>query len=75
MPDDLVWRSSDSQTYLSEDVMAHLPANLAEFAAALSIIRRFNARPARLVTGDPNADELLSGAWEWKPAADPRRSR
>ncbi|MFM0049357.1 LuxR C-terminal-related transcriptional regulator [Caballeronia grimmiae] len=57
--DDLVWRSSDLQTYLSEEVMAHLPAGLAEFAEALSIFRRFNASLARFVTGDPNADELL----------------
>ncbi|MDR5734335.1 LuxR C-terminal-related transcriptional regulator [Caballeronia sp. LZ025] len=57
--DDLVWRSSDLQTYLSEEVMAHLPAELAEFAEALSIFRRFNASLARFVTGDPNADELL----------------
>ncbi|MFX1674798.1 LuxR C-terminal-related transcriptional regulator [Paraburkholderia sp. A2WS-5] len=56
---DLVWRSSDLQTYLSEEVMAHLPAELAEFAEALSILRRFNASLAHAVTGVEHAAELL----------------
>jgi LuxR family maltose regulon positive regulatory protein len=56
---DLVWRSSDLQTYLSEEIMAHLPIELAEFAEALSVFRRFNAALAEEVTGNPRAAELL----------------
>ena len=56
---DLVWRSSDLQTYLSEEVMAHLPAELAEFAEALSILRRFSAPLAHAVTGKEHAADLL----------------
>jgi LuxR family maltose regulon positive regulatory protein len=56
---DLVWRSSDLQTWLSEEVMADLPAQLASFAEALSIFRRFNASLARDVTGDTQAARLL----------------
>ncbi|SAK84078.1 ATP-dependent transcription regulator LuxR [Caballeronia glebae] len=57
--EDLVWRSSDLQTYLSEEVMAHLPADLSAFAEALSIFRRFNAPLARFVTEDAQAADLL----------------
>ena len=57
---DLVWRSSDLQTYLSEEVMADLPAELAEFAENLSVVRRFNAQLARAVAGNERAAELLS---------------
>ncbi|WP_322033892.1 LuxR C-terminal-related transcriptional regulator [Paraburkholderia sp. J76] len=56
---DLVWRSSDLQTYLSEEVMAHLPAELAEFAEGLSILRRFSASLAHAVTGQVHAADLL----------------
>ncbi|MFL9868923.1 LuxR C-terminal-related transcriptional regulator [Paraburkholderia fungorum] len=56
---DLVWRSSDLQTWLSEEVMADLPAHLASFAEVLSIFRRFNAPLARAVTGDAQAAALL----------------
>ncbi|KXU82958.1 helix-turn-helix transcriptional regulator [Paraburkholderia monticola] len=56
---DLVWRSSDLQTWLSEEVMADLPAQLASFAEVMSIFRRFNAPLARAVTGDPQAADLL----------------
>ncbi|WP_244817672.1 LuxR C-terminal-related transcriptional regulator [Caballeronia sp. Lep1P3] len=56
---DLVWRSSDLQTYLSEEVMAYLPAEVAEFAEALSVFRRFSAPLARAVTGAANAADLL----------------
>ncbi|TAL93448.1 MAG: helix-turn-helix transcriptional regulator [Paraburkholderia sp.] len=56
---DLVWRSSDLQTWLSEEVMADLPAHLASFAEVLSIFRRFNAPLARAVTGDAQAADLL----------------
>ncbi|WP_449433476.1 LuxR C-terminal-related transcriptional regulator [Pseudomonas putida] len=56
---DLVWQSSDLQAYLSEEVVAHLPAELVEFAEALSIFRRFNASMAKVVTGNAEAEELL----------------
>lgn len=56
---DLIWRSSDLQAYLSEEVMAQLPAELSEFAVALSIFRRFNAPLAREVTGNEHASDLL----------------
>ncbi|EPA95186.1 LuxR C-terminal-related transcriptional regulator [Pseudomonas sp. G5(2012)] len=56
---DLVWRSSDLQSYLSEEVVAHLPEELVEVAETLSIFRRFNAPMAAAVTGHANAGELL----------------
>ncbi|KXU83529.1 helix-turn-helix transcriptional regulator [Paraburkholderia monticola] len=56
---DLIWRSSDLQAYLSEEVMAQLPAELAGFAEALSIFRRFNAPLAREITGNAHAADLL----------------
>lgn len=56
---DLVWRSSDLQTYLSEEVVAHLPAEMVEFTEALSIFRRFSASMATAVTGNAQADELI----------------
>ncbi|WP_342622494.1 LuxR C-terminal-related transcriptional regulator [Pseudomonas alkylphenolica] len=57
--DDLVWRSNDLQTYLSEEVVAHLPSELVEVAEALSIFRRFNAALAIAVTGNAEAGELI----------------
>ncbi|WP_416310312.1 LuxR C-terminal-related transcriptional regulator [Pseudomonas sp. W03] len=56
---DLIWRSSDLQTYLSEEVVEHLPAELVEFAEALSLFRRFNAAMARAVTDRADAAELI----------------
>ncbi|MBP0591521.1 helix-turn-helix transcriptional regulator [Paraburkholderia sp. LEh10] len=56
---DLVWRSSDLQTYLSEEVIAHLPLELTEFAEALSVFRRFCAPLAQFVTHNENAADLL----------------
>ena len=56
---DLVWRSSDLQTYLSEEVVAHLPAELVTFTEALSVFRRFNASMAKAVTGNADAAELV----------------
>lgn len=55
----LVWRSSDLQTYLSEEIMAHLPPELTRFAETLSIFRRFNTSLAEFVTGSPHTAELL----------------
>ncbi|MEM5286978.1 LuxR C-terminal-related transcriptional regulator [Paraburkholderia sabiae] len=56
---DLVWRSSDLQTYLSEEVIAHLPPELMRFAEAVSVFRRFCAPLAEFVTGNDNAADLL----------------
>ncbi|MCY1281788.1 HTH-type transcriptional regulator MalT [compost metagenome] len=56
---DLVWHSSDLQSYLSEEVVAHLPAELVEFTEALSIFRRFSASMAKAVTGNAQAGELI----------------
>ncbi|MGJ7515077.1 LuxR C-terminal-related transcriptional regulator [Pseudomonas baetica] len=56
---DLIWRSSDLQSYLSEEVVAHLPVALVEVAEALSIFRRFNASMAIAVTGNADAGELI----------------
>jgi LuxR family maltose regulon positive regulatory protein len=59
MLEHLVWRSSDLQTYLSEEVMADLPSELAAFAEAISILRRFNASLAEAVTGHTDTADLL----------------
>ncbi len=56
---DLGWRSDDIQTYLAEDVMAHLPAELADFMERISVCRRFNAALAGAVTGRENAPDML----------------
>ncbi|MFL6637651.1 MAG: LuxR C-terminal-related transcriptional regulator [Paraburkholderia graminis] len=56
----LVWRSNDLQTWLSEEVMATLPAELVKFCEDMSIFRRFNASLSAFVTGNPRAAELLS---------------
>lgn len=56
---DLLWRSSDLQAYLSEEVMANLPAEMVEFTEALSIFRRFSASMASAVTGNVQAEELI----------------
>ncbi|MBH3429652.1 LuxR C-terminal-related transcriptional regulator [Pseudomonas alkylphenolica] len=57
--DDLVWRANDLQTYLSEEVVAHLPIELVKVAETLSLFRRFNAAMAIAVTGNAQAGELL----------------
>lgn len=56
---DLSWRSDDLQAYLAENVIAHLPAELAEFMEKISICRRFNASLAEAVTGSPLARQAL----------------
>nr|WP_280328482.1 LuxR C-terminal-related transcriptional regulator [Pseudomonas sp. BN102] len=56
---DLLWRSSDLQTYLSEEVVAHLPTEMVAFTEALSIFRRFSAAMAKAVTGHADAGELI----------------
>ncbi|MDR5855361.1 LuxR C-terminal-related transcriptional regulator [Caballeronia sp. LZ062] len=55
----LVWRSNDLQTYLSEEIIAHLPEELTAFAESVSVFRRFNASLAQSVTGQANAADLL----------------
>lgn len=56
---DLGWRSDDLQTYLAEEVMSHLPADLAKFMEQISICRRFNASLAEAVTGNSDAAAML----------------
>lgn len=56
---DMGWRSDDLQSYLAEDVMAHLPADLAAFMEGVSICRRFNASLAEAVTGSTSAQAML----------------
>lgn len=46
--------------YLSEDVVAHLPARLLAFMQQLAVLRRFNAELASRVTGYPDAIDLLA---------------
>ncbi|MFM0505508.1 LuxR C-terminal-related transcriptional regulator [Paraburkholderia caffeinilytica] len=57
---DLVWRSNDLQTWLSEEVIAALPPDLVALAETVSIFRRFNAPLAAFVSGNPAAPELLA---------------
>ncbi|CAD6551168.1 HTH-type transcriptional regulator MalT [Paraburkholderia kirstenboschensis] len=57
---DLVWRSNDLQTWLSEEVIATLPPDLVAFCEDMSLFRRFNAPLAAFVTGHPNAADLLA---------------
>ncbi|WP_248320477.1 LuxR C-terminal-related transcriptional regulator [Caballeronia sp. Sq4a] len=59
MLQDLVWRSNDLQTYLSEEIIAHLPEELTAFAESMCVFRRFNASLAQSVTGQANAADLL----------------
>jgi LuxR family maltose regulon positive regulatory protein len=58
----LLWKSTDLQSYLAEDVVAYLPAELARFMEKVSIFRRFNAELAASVTEDPNAADLIKRA-------------
>ncbi|EJN35068.1 ATP-dependent transcriptional regulator [Pseudomonas sp. GM78] len=57
---ELGWKSDDLQSYLAEDVMAHLPEALADFMEAVSICRRFNASLAEAVTGNASAAQMLN---------------
>ncbi|MEC5408530.1 LuxR C-terminal-related transcriptional regulator [Paraburkholderia sp. MPAMCS5] len=58
----LLWKSADLHTYLVEDVVAYLPADLIEFMENISVLRRFNAELAEHVTQDPRAAELIKRA-------------
>ncbi|TDF83948.1 LuxR C-terminal-related transcriptional regulator [Pseudomonas sp. H9] len=53
------WRSDDLQSYLAENVLAHLPPALVAFMEDISICRRFNASLAEAVTGQAPAQALL----------------
>jgi LuxR family maltose regulon positive regulatory protein len=53
------WRSDDLQSYLAENVMVHLPAELSSFMEDVSILRRFNASLAEAVTGCASAQAML----------------
>jgi LuxR family transcriptional regulator, maltose regulon positive regulatory protein len=55
----LVWRSSDLQTYLTEEILAHQPPELTGLAETLSIFRRFNTSLAEFVTSKAHTAGLL----------------
>jgi LuxR family maltose regulon positive regulatory protein len=57
---ELGWRSDDLQSYLAEDVMAHLPQELVAFMEAVSICRRFSASLAEALTGSAEAPQMLA---------------
>lgn len=52
-------QSANLQNYLSEDVVARLSTELAQFMESISICRRFNAALAEAITGSKNAVLLL----------------
>ncbi|WP_070940856.1 LuxR C-terminal-related transcriptional regulator [Cupriavidus necator] len=58
----LLWKSADLHTYLVEDVVAYLPADLIEFMEKISVLRRFNADLAEHVTGNPVAGKMIKRA-------------
>ncbi|SAK86311.1 ATP-dependent transcription regulator LuxR [Caballeronia hypogeia] len=58
----LLWKSTDLQTYLVEDVVAYLPADLIEFMEKISVLRRFNAELAEYVAENPQASEMIKRA-------------
>ncbi len=55
----MAWHSSDLQNYLWEDVVGHLPDDMAAFMEALSICRRFNAPLAEAITERGEAARLI----------------
>jgi LuxR family transcriptional regulator, maltose regulon positive regulatory protein len=55
----LARQSANLHNYLSEDVLARLPPELAEFMEAISICRRFNSALAEAITGNTEAASLL----------------
>jgi LuxR family maltose regulon positive regulatory protein len=57
-----LWRSSDLQAYLAEDVIAHSPPTLIGFLESMSVFRRFNAELAVDVTANRGAPDLLRQA-------------
>ena len=59
---DLGWKLGDLQAYLTEDVIAHLPAEFTDFMEMLSVCRRFNAALAAAVTRHEGAAALIKRA-------------
>jgi LuxR family maltose regulon positive regulatory protein len=59
---DLGWKLGDLEAYLSEDVIAHLPAEFTAFMESLSVCRRFDAGLAAAVTGHADAATLIKRA-------------
>lgn len=59
---DLGWKLGDLEAYLSEDVVAHLPAEFTAFMESLSVCRRFDAALAAAVTGHADAAALIKRA-------------
>lgn len=55
----LATQSANLQNYLSEDVLARLSPDLAQFMESISICRRFNAALAEAVTGNQEATSML----------------
>ncbi|KSP92600.2 ATP-dependent transcriptional regulator [Pseudomonas aeruginosa] len=58
----LLWKSSDLQAYLAEDVVACLAPELIGLLEQLSPFRRFNADLAAFVTGSTQAAALIQRA-------------
>ncbi|WP_181924287.1 helix-turn-helix transcriptional regulator [Cupriavidus taiwanensis] len=56
---DVLRRSSDLQTYLSEAILALLPPRSAAFLEGISMLRRVTPALAEAVTGEATAAELL----------------
>ncbi|MFC4345611.1 LuxR C-terminal-related transcriptional regulator [Cupriavidus numazuensis] len=56
---DVLRRSSDLQTYLSEEILALLPATSVAFLEGISMLRRVTPALAEAITGDTGAAELL----------------
>lgn len=59
---DLSWKLGDLEAYLSEDVIAHLPAEFTAFMEMLSVCRRFDAGLAAAVSGHADAAALIKRA-------------
>jgi len=55
----MAWHSSDLQNYLWEDVVGHLPDDMAAFMESLSICRRFNASLAEAITERSEAPRFI----------------
>jgi LuxR family maltose regulon positive regulatory protein len=55
----MAWHSSDLQNYLWEDVIGHLPDDMATFMEALSICRRFNAALAEAIAEEAQATAFI----------------
>jgi LuxR family maltose regulon positive regulatory protein len=56
---DLFWRSSDLPSYLSEEIVAALPPDIAAFMESLSLCRRFSAPLAETLSGRGDAAMLI----------------